>query len=314
MLSVQQHLTSTPSVLTAAVFGGLGLLWLYRRLTKRQAIASLRDKVVLITGASSGIGEACAHAFHKAGCRVIISARRLEELERVKKDVISRTVEGQSHEPQVIQMDVTDFASIPDKIQTALSYHGRIDILINNAGLSYRGSALETKIEVYQKLMLVNYFGCVAVTSAVLPSMIGNKGGSIIAVSSVQGKIGLPYRTAYSASKFAVQSYFDCLRAEVAEHNIHIGIISPSYVQTNLSMNAVCADNSQHGKLDSTTAKGMTPEYLADRIVLQTALGEADVVVGPFLHCIGGTINVLFPAWIRMVMRKRAKKGMTAED
>lgn len=313
-MSLQRHFTSTPSLLTAAVLGGLGLLWFYKNLVKRRAVDSLKDKVVLITGGSSGIGEACAHAFYRAGCRVIISARRLDELERVKKDVISRTMEGKSHDLQVLQMDVTDFASIPEKIETALSYHGRIDILINNAGISYRGAAIDTKIEVHQKVMLVNYFGIVAVTAAVLPSMIKNKSGSVISLSSIQGKVALPYRTAYSASKFAVQAYSDSLRAEMAEHNIHIGIVSPSYVQTNISINALRADSSKHGKVDSTIAKGMTPEYLADRIVLQTALGEEDVAVGPFDHRISGIINALFPSLMRMLMRDRAKKGLTGED
>lgn len=310
-MSILQHnFQGTPAVLAAAVFGGLGLLWLYRKLRRRQALASLHGKVVLITGASSGIGEACAHAFHQVGCKVILTARRLNELERVKTEIIAQSTKGKTDAPKVLQLDVSDLESIPEKVKEALAFHGRIDVLINNAGMSYRGSVKDTKMEVHQKVMLVNYFGSVAVTTAILPHMISKKSGTIIAVSSIQGKLAVPFRTAYTASKFAMQAFFDSLRAEVAQYNIRVGVSSPSYVQTNISVNAVRGDNSQYGVTDTNIAKGMSAEYLAEEIVLQAATGEEDVIVGPFIHRLAPHLNVLFPGLMRMVMKLRAKKGI----
>lgn len=269
----------------------------------------LQDKVVLITGASSGLGEALAHKFFAAGCKVILASRRVAELERVKEDLLQSVQQPSVHHtPEVIQLDLADLSAIPEKAQQALRIHGRIDILVNSGGISYRGDACDTSIEVDVKLMMVNYFGHVALTKAILPSMMDMREGTIVAISSVQGKIGLPFRSAYAASKHATQAFFDSLLSEVAQYNIHVCVVSPGYIRTNLSMNALTGSGAVYGVMDETTATGMAPEDVAD-IVLEAVVNKrTDLVVASFVPRLVLLVRALLPWLYFAIMKGRAKR------
>ncbi|XP_077526392.1 dehydrogenase/reductase SDR family protein 7-like isoform X3 [Haemaphysalis longicornis] len=269
----------------------------------------LQDKVVLITGASSGLGEALAHKFFAAGCKVILASRRVAELERVKEDLLQSVQQPSVHHtPEVIQLDLADLSAIAEKAQQALRIHGRIDILVNSGGISYRGDACDTSIEVDVKLMMVNYFGHVALTKAILPSMMDMREGTIVAISSVQGKIGLPFRSAYAASKHATQAFFDSLLSEVAQYNIHVCVVSPGYIRTNLSMNALTGSGAVYGVMDETTATGMAPEDVAD-IVLEAVVNKrTDLVVASFVPRLVLLVRALLPWLYFAIMKGRAKR------
>lgn len=268
----------------------------------------LQDKVVLITGASSGLGEALAHKFYAAGCKVILASRRLGELERVRQELLHSAESSRRHSPAVIQLDLADLTNIPDKAEQALQIHSRVDILINSGGISYRGEASETSIEVDVKLMMVNYFGHVALTKAILPSMLEAKEGCIVAISSVQGKIGLPFRSAYAASKHATQAFFDTLLSEVAHKDIHVCVVSPGYIRTNLSVNALTGSGATYGVMDETTATGMAPEEVADKVLEAVTNRRTDVVVSAMLPRIVMMVRVLWPWLYFAVMKSRAKR------
>lgn len=269
----------------------------------------LQDKVVLITGASSGLGEALAHKFFAAGCKVILASRRVAELERVKEDLLQSVPQPTvQHTPAVIQLDLADLSSIAEKAQQALRIHGHIDILVNSGGISYRGEASDTSVEVDVKLMMVNYFGHVALTKAILPNMIEMRDGTIVAISSVQGKIGLPFRSAYAASKHATQAFFDSLLSEVAQYNVHVCVVSPGYIRTNLSMNALTGSGAVYGVMDETTATGMAPEDVAD-IVLEAVVNKrTDVVISSFIPRLVLFVRVLLPWLYFTIMKGRAKR------
>lgn len=269
----------------------------------------LQDKVVLITGASSGLGEALAHKFFAAGCKVILASRRVAELERVKEDLLQSVQQPSVHHtPEVIQLDLADLSAIAEKAQQALRIHGRIDILVNSGGISYRGDACDTSIEVDVKLMMVNYFGHVALTKAILPSMMDMREGTIVAISSVQGKIGLPFRSAYAASKHATQAFFDSLLSEVAQYNIHVCVVSPGYIRTNLSMNALTGSGAVYGVMDETTATGMAPEDVADIVVEAVVNKRTDLVVASFVPRLVLLVRVLLPWLYFAIMKGRAKR------
>lgn len=178
---------------------------------------------------------------------VILAARRKEELERVKKDLLEIHSVTQTHPPVILSLDLSDFESHPEKITQVLDIFGHIDILINNGGISVRSAALETSLEVDMRIMNVNYFGSIALTKAVLPSMIKRKEGRIVCISSVQGKFAIPHRSAYAASKHALQAFCDTLRAEMEEHNVKVTCISPGYINTALSRNALTGSGSAYG-------------------------------------------------------------------
>lgn len=231
------------------------------------------NKVVWITGASSGIGEALVYAFDKRGAKIIISARRKTELERVKnncKNIDNIIIEV---------IDLEDYSSLSTKAQTVLLKTKKIDILINNGGISQRSLAKDTSLDVDKKIMDINYLGTVALTKAVLPNMIKNKTGHVVVISSVTGKLGTPLRSSYAASKHALHGFFDSLRAEIWEDNINVTIICPGFVRTNVSINALTADGTAQNKMDEATNKGMEPSYFAEKIISSIIKNKEEVVI-----------------------------------
>ncbi|XP_046369942.2 dehydrogenase/reductase SDR family member 7B-like [Haliotis rufescens] len=280
----------------------LYIVWGYRKKTL------VKDKVVLITGATSGLGKACAKIFLQAGCHVILAGRSVDKLKETSDILRTELGKRQLHDPKLLVMDLEDVSSLPSKVKDALRFHGRVDILVNNAGISYRGQIEDTAMEVDRKVMMVNYFGQIAITKALLPIMLSQGGGYIVGISSVQGKFSIPYRSAYSASKHAFQAFFDCLRAEVADRNVKVSIISPGYMHTNLSQNAVCSDGSKHGVTDPTTASGMSPEYVAQRVLQAIEFNQADVILATLMPKLAYYTRVLFPKTYFSLMRSRARK------
>lgn len=286
------------------------LVIVYRLLSdsKSNRIEKLKGKVVLITGASSGVGEALAHAFYAYGCKVVLAARRVNELERVKNDLLSKKVNIQAQEPIIVHLDLEQISSLDDVVQKILGQCGHIDILINNGGVSSRGRVLDTNMDVQTKLMFVNHLGPLALTKSVLPKMVERKVGHIVFVSSVQGRIALPDRSAYSASKHASQAAADSLRAEVACHNINVSVVSPGYIQTALSLNALTGTGNLHGVMDATTAAGYKPEYVADKIVNMVVSRQDELVLAPLSNKCALMLRYLAPSVYFWIMKKRASK------
>ncbi|KAG8184880.1 hypothetical protein JTE90_016991 [Oedothorax gibbosus] len=267
---------------------------------------ALEDKVVLITGASSGIGEALAHAFHKAGTRVILAARRKDALEKVKEDLMTKY--PSKHTPAVLPLDLHDLKTISGRAKEALSIYGHIDVLVNNGGISYRGEAVDTDLEVDLRVMVTNYFGPVALTKAILPTMLERNSGFIIAVSSIQGKIAIPFRSAYSASKHATQAFFDTLKSELSHTEVKVCVVSPGYVQTNLSLNAVTGDGKQYGVMDQTTADGMDPSEAAESIIIATAAQRSELILAGTLPRVAVLIRAMCPWLYFYLMGSRARR------
>ncbi|XP_071450863.1 dehydrogenase/reductase SDR family protein 7-like [Hetaerina americana] len=276
----------------------------------RRNVRSLQKKVVLITGASSGLGEALAHSFYLRGCKLILAARRKDELERVKQDLLrlKRQV-GVTYPPVAMLLDLSDLNSLPKFVQDVHAIHGQIDILVNNAGISHRGDAISTSMDVHAKVMIVNYLGHVALTKAVIPAMVEKHSGHIVAISSVQGRFALPYRSAYSASKHALQAFCDSLRAEVAENGISITVVSPGYIRTSLSLNALTPNGTAHGVMDETTAAGMEPEKIAEMVVNEVARGHSgDLIVSGTLPHLAILFRTLIPSLYFWIMNNRARR------
>jgi NADP-dependent 3-hydroxy acid dehydrogenase YdfG len=184
-----------------------------------------KDRRVWISGASSGIGEALAVAFHQAGARLILAARREDELKRVQSAC------GGEPNTRILPMDVTNATELPGKTESALGMFGGVDILVLNAGITQRSLTRETDESVYRSLMEVNFFASEAMARAVLPSMLAQKSGHMVVISSVAGKFGVPLRSGYSASKFALHGFFEVLRAEEEKNGIHVTMVCPGYIR-----------------------------------------------------------------------------------
>src|SRR5215470_15271404 len=230
---------------------------------------TFRAKTVWITGASSGLGEALAKEFAKAGSRLILSSRRPAELNRV-----AELCSG-AESLLVVPLDLSQPERMPDAARRALALSGAVDVVVHNAGLSQRAFAADAKYAVDDLIMRTNYLGPVALTKAILPSMQARRQGRFIGVTSVLGKFGLPGRSGYCAAKHALHGFFDSLRAEVWKDGIQVTLVLPGWVRTNVSLNALTGRGAPHGKMDPGTATGMSPEECAQRIIAAAEKGRA---------------------------------------
>lgn len=232
-----------------------------------------KDKVVWITGASSGIGEALAYAFSKEGAHLVLTARRTDRLEQVRN-----ACQGPG-KILLLPFDLTQFDQHSLMVGAAIEHFGQIDVLINNAGVSQRARAIETDFAVDRRIMELNYFSVISLTKHVLPFMLARDSGHIVVISSLLGRFSTPLRSAYCASKHALHGYFDALRAEMADEGIYVTLICPGWVRTEVSQHALRGDGHEHGEIDPSIAKGMDPHLCAQRIVNAIAKRKEEVAV-----------------------------------
>ncbi|GAB4398971.1 MAG: SDR family NAD(P)-dependent oxidoreductase [Microscillaceae bacterium] len=258
------------------------------------------QKVVWITGASSGIGEALSLAFAQKKSRLVLSSRREEELQRVAK---ACQTQGAA-EVMILPLDLAQPATFSDRAQSVKGYFGRIDMLVNNGGISQRSLAHETLLEVDRQLMEINFFGTIGLTKAVLPQMISQKSGQLVVVSSIVGKIGVPLRTAYSASKHALHGYFDALRAELWREGIRVLLVCPGFVQTSISLNALRGDGALHQQMDEATRQGLSPAYTAQKVLQALRTGKEEIIISGFREKYGLWLKKYAPRLFSRLLRK----------
>lgn len=236
-----------------------------------------KDKVVWITGASSGLGEALAKEFASAKAKLVLSARREAELQRVKNEC-SKFIPAENI--LIVPLDVTAISGIDSEVKKVVQHFGRIDILVNNAGVSQRSFAFDTPLSVERKIMEINYFGTIAITKAVIPVMRKQKSGHIAVMSSIMGKFGFYRRSTYAASKHALHGYFETLRMEEFENNIRVTIICPGFVHTKISLNAITETGEGFNKMDDGQQKGVEPEFVARKILKAIRNNRVEILIG----------------------------------
>lgn len=255
-------------------------------------------KVVWITGASSGIGEALAYELARRGAKLVVSARRADQLERVRAQC------EQPDEHMVLPLDLTDSGSLAAAAAKVVERYGQIDVLLNNGGISQRGTASETLIDVDRRIMEVNYMGTIGLTKAVLPRMLERGAGQIIVISSVAGKIGTPLRSAYSASKHALHGFFDSLRAEVHDRGVRVTVICPGFVRTEITVHSLRGDGSLYEQMGDAQAKAMSAELFAQRAADAIARERAEVFIGGGKELFATQLFRFFPRAYNYLVRR----------
>lgn len=224
-----------------------------------------------ITGASSGIGESLARAVAARGASVILSGRNVPALEAVARDCGDSAL--------VLPFEATDYDRLPSIVERAWAWRGRIDGLVNNAGVSQRSLAVDTSFSVYQRIIDVDLLAPIALTQALLPRMIAAGGGRIVAIASVAGFAGVPLRTGYCAAKHGLVGYHDALRAETAEQGIGVLVVAPGSIRTNVARNALLGDGSRRGVSDSVIDAAMLPDDAAAAIVAAIEAGTRELLL-----------------------------------
>ena len=269
------------------------------------------DQVIWITGASSGIGEALALELSERGARLILSARGEEALLEVQRQCDAITGSAKSH---VLPMDITDEGSLAANVEQAVAWGGRIDMLINNAGISQRSSCLNTNMSTYRRIFEVDVFGQIALTKAVLPVMVEQGHGHMAVTSSVSGKVGVPFRTGYCAAKHAMMGFFDALRTEVDHLNIDVTTITPGYIRTPISSNAIGGDGAAYGREDTEIRGGMNVNDCAKVIVKGFERGKPEIAVGKGFEMNALWIKRFFPNTLLKLAAKQYAKMAKAND
>ncbi|XP_039703552.1 dehydrogenase/reductase SDR family member 7B isoform X5 [Pteropus medius] len=279
---VMDFITST--AILPLLFGCVGIFSLFKLLQHMRMKAYLRNAVVIITGATSGLGRECARVFFAAGAKLVLCGRNREALEELARELAaSRVTEVQTHKPYIVTFDLADPGAIVAATAEILQCFGYVDVLINNAGISYRGAIIDTTTDVDKRVMETNYFGPVALTKD-------------------------------AASKHATQAFFDCLRAEMEQYEIEVTVISPGYIHTNLSLNAITADGSKYGVMDRTTAQGRRPMDVARDVLAIVGKKKKDVILADLLPSLAIYLRTLAPGLFFSLMASRARKEQKSKN
>ncbi|TXB66992.1 SDR family oxidoreductase [Vicingus serpentipes] len=262
----------------------------------------MKNKVIIITGASSGIGKACAEKFGAMGAKVVLAARNINNLNEAATQLQKLNIDLLA-----VQCDVSKKEDCEKLINETVSKYGKVDVLINNAGISMRALFNDTDLSVIERVMNINFWGTVYCTKYALPYLLQSK-GSVVGVSSIAGYLGLPARTGYSASKYAMQGFLDALRTENLKTGLHVMVACPGFTASNIRNTALSSDGSAQGESPRKEEKMMTAEEVANyiykgvssrkRTLVLTTEGKLAVFLGK-----------LFPKFIeKQVFNKMAKE------
>ena len=250
---------------------------------------TINNKTVWITGASSGIGEALAYELSGLNCKLILSGRNLAALENVKSKCAGQVF--------LLPFDLSDFENAKNHVQKAIEAFGTIDMLINNGGISQRSLLAETDFSVDKKLIEVDYLAIVALTKALLPHFITKKSGHFVAITSLMGKFGSPYRSGYCGAKHAVHGFYDVLRMEHQKDNIKVTLVCPGFIQTNIAKNALTSDGSAHNSDDTATQNGMPTAVFAKKFVKKISSSKHEIFIGQ-KEIVGVYLKRFFPRFL----------------
>lgn len=258
-----------------------------------------KDKVVCITGASSGIGEATAYRFAQENALLILVALEEDKLQEVKM----RCLQLGSPDVETLPYNLADLSNLPALMEQAWQHFGRIDVMYNNAGISQRTTTIDTEISMIHKIMDIDFYAPVIIAKTLLPKMLERGCGQFAVTTSIAGCFGFPLRCAYSSAKHALYGFFESLHAEYYNQNVRVTLVCPGRVRTNISFYALDKGGKQHGKMDAGQANGITPEKAANKIVRAIYRHRREVMVGS-TELLMAYIKRFFP-WLCAVLARK---------
>ncbi|CAK6968876.1 dehydrogenase/reductase SDR family member 7C-B-like [Scomber scombrus] len=288
-----------------------GFFYLYGFIVGLLSKTSVRNKVVVLSDALSGLGRECASVFHKGGARLILCGKSWEKLEELADNLANASDPTVTFPPKLVLLDFGDMDSMPEAIDEILECYGCLDILIFNSSMKVKAPAQSLSLEMDKLLMDNNYFGPVTLAKGVLPSMISRRTGHLLLVNSIQGKLAVPFRATYAASKHAVQAFFDCVRAEVEEYGISVSTINHTFISK-------CAAGAAPSKsiwslLYTKKPLGVSPDEAATEIVKTLNNKRKEVVIAPSLPKVAIYARSFFPNVFFAVMAAGVNNAAVAD-
>ncbi|XP_042310295.1 dehydrogenase/reductase SDR family member 7C [Sceloporus undulatus] len=292
-----------------------GIVYIYRTVVQMMSKSAVRSKVVVITDALSGMGKECSRVFHTGGARLVLCGKHLDKLEGLYDSLTSAADPTATFTPKLVLLDLSDVNCIQDVAKEILDCYGCVDILINNASTKLKGTVQNISLELDKKIMDANYFGPITLTKALIPNMISRRTGQVILVNNIQGKVGVPFRAAYAASKHAALGFFDCLRAELQEFGVCVSTVTPSFI---------CSYNAQPqpSNLESSIWKflcrklayGVHPVEVADEILRTVNRKKQEVFMANPIAKAAVYIRTFFPELFFAVVAAGVKEKQKMED
>lgn len=262
-----------------------------------------KNKKIWITGASSGIGKSLALKLSKLDAKLVISARNKDKLNEVRQECKS------PEDVEILAFDIGDKEEIQDILELNEYFLSELDIVILNAGISMRSLVHDTSIDVYEKMIQVNYLGTVHLSSVILPYFQKKKSGHFVVMSSMAGKFGVPFRSGYSGAKMALHGFFESLRAENKRNNIDVTLICPGFIQTDISRHALKGDGAIYNKLDPGQEKGMPVSTAANIMLNGISKKKQEFTVGGFRETkLANFIHRIFPGIFSNIIAKSTVK------
>ncbi|XP_069012325.1 dehydrogenase/reductase (SDR family) member 7Cb [Embiotoca jacksoni] len=304
-------------VLPLLIIVAAGVYYIYHEVMQFMSKSLVRNKVVVITDAVSGVGTECAHLFHKGGARLILCGTSWDKLESLYDSLISDADPRETFAPKLVILDFSDMDVVEDVVVEVMECYGYVDVLICNSSMKLKAPVQSVSLEVDRNIMDINYFGPSTLAKGVLPAMVSRRSGHIILVNSIQGRLAVPFRSSYAASKHAAQAFFDCLRAEVEEYGIVVSTVSHTFINVSdlppvrehaTKVNALAAF------VRRQLTHGVRPSELANEIVQMVNRKRKEVVLAHPIPRVALYLRSLVPPFLFAVLAAGVKDSGLAEQ
>ncbi|KAJ7987896.1 hypothetical protein DPEC_G00331340 [Dallia pectoralis] len=296
-------------VLPMLIVVAAGIYYIYNEILQYMSKSTVKNKVVVITDAVSGVGSECARLFHKGGARLILCGTSWDKMESLYDTLTSGSDPTVTFLPKLVLLDFSDMDSMPEVVNEVVECYGCVDVLVCNSSMKLKAPVHSISLDLDRHIMDINYFGPSTLVKGVLPAMISRRSGHILLVNSIQGRIAVPFRTSYSASKHAVQAFFDCLRAEVDEYGILVSTISHTFINADPS-----STSSTPQPQKGLRSYGVHPTNLANEIVRTVNRKNKEVLLAHPIPRIALYIRSFFPSFFFAVVAAGVKDSAMAEQ
>ncbi|XP_076008282.1 dehydrogenase/reductase (SDR family) member 7Cb [Genypterus blacodes] len=304
-------------VLPMLIVVAAGLYYIYKEVMQFMSKSLVRNKVVVITDAVSGVGSECARLFHTGGARLILCGTTWDKLESLFDSLTGDADPSQTFAPKLVILDFSDMDSMEEVVAEVMECYGYVDVLICNSSTKLKAPVQNVSLEMDKNIMDINYFGPSTLAKGVLPTMISRRGGHVVLVNSIQGRLAIPFRSSFAASKHAAQAFFDCLRAEVEEYGISVSTISHTFIDASTPppvQEPVPKPNSLAAFIASQLTHGVRPSVLANEIMQTVNRKRKEVVLAHPIPRAALYLRSFFPSFLFSVVAAGVKDSVMAEQ